>query len=143
MKNINFFFQHPTTLRNRTNLKNCIEHLFKAEKRPLESLNYVFTSDEELLTINQQYLKHDYYTDIITFDLAAKGLPTQGDIYISVDRVKDNARQLGQPFYKELHRVIFHGALHLCGYGDKTPKEEKKMREMEDKYLHLYFTKGI
>ncbi len=143
MKNINFFFQHPTTLRNRTTLKKCIEHLFKEEKRPLESLNYVFTSDEELLTINQQYLKHDYYTDIITFDLAAKGLPIQGDIYISVDRVKDNARQIGDPFYKELHRVIFHGALHLCGYGDKTPKEEKKMREMEDKYLHLYFIKGI
>jgi probable rRNA maturation factor len=141
MQNIYFFFQHPTTLRNRNNLKACITNLFKKEKQALESLNFVFTNDEELLTINQQYLKHDYYTDIITFDLAAKGQPTQGDVYISVERVKDNARQLGVSFYKELHRVIFHGALHLCGYGDKTVKEEKKMREMENKYLDLYFTK--
>lgn len=141
MQNIYFFFQHPTTLRNRNNLKACITNLFKQEKQALESLNFVFTNDEELLTINQQYLKHDYYTDIITFDLAAKGQPTQGDVYISVERVKDNARQLGVSFYKELHRVIFHGALHLCGYGDKTTKEEKKMREMENKYLDLYFTK--
>lgn len=141
MQKIHFFFQHATTLRNRGNLKNCIESLFKQEKRSLESLNYVFTSDADLLKINRQYLQHDYYTDIITFDLAAKGQPTQGDVYISVERVKDNARQLGISFYKELHRVIFHGALHLCGYGDKTAKEEKKMREMEDKYLDAYFTK--
>lgn len=141
MQKIYFFFQHPTTLRNRGNLKACIAHLFEVEKQPLESLNFVFTNDEELLTINQQYLKHDYYTDIITFDLAAKGQPTQGDVYISVERVKDNAKQLGISFYKELHRVMFHGALHLCGYGDKTAKEEKKMREMENKYLDLYFTK--
>jgi len=139
MQNIFFFFQHPTTLRNRNQLKTCISRLFKQEQQKLESLNYIFTSDEELLTINQQYLQHDYYTDIITFDLAAKGQPTQGDVYISVERVKDNALQLGQPFYKELHRVIFHGALHLCGYRDKTTKEEKLMREMEDKYLKSYF----
>lgn len=139
MQDIFFFFQHPTTLRNRNRLKQCINRLFEQEKQKLESLNYIFTSDEELLTINKQYLRHDYYTDIITFDLAAKGQPTQGDVYISVERVKDNALQMGQPFYKELHRVIFHGALHLCGYKDKTPKDEKLMRAMEDKYLHRYF----
>ncbi|RYZ76004.1 MAG: rRNA maturation RNase YbeY, partial [Proteobacteria bacterium] len=82
----------------------------------------------------------DYYTDIISFDFMKAPLPSQGEIYISVDRVRDNARIENQTFQRELHRVIFHGALHLCGYKDKTTPQEKEMRAKEDFYLHLYFS---
>jgi rRNA maturation RNase YbeY len=136
---IYFFFQTPVSLQQRTRLKKYVEGLFRKEKKKLQSLNYVFCTDEELLEINRQYLNHDYYTDIITFELSPKDSPIDGEIYISMDRVKDNARSLGQSFYMELHRVIFHGALHLCGYRDKRKSEIKKMREMEAKYLKEYF----
>jgi rRNA maturation RNase YbeY len=135
---IYFFFKTPVSLRNRTSLKTFIHTIFKKEKRKLQSLNYVFCSDEDLLQINRQYLQHDFYTDIISFELSPKGSPVEGEIYISIDRVKDNARELHQPFYAELHRVIFHGALHLCGYKDKQKSEIKKMREMETNYLKKY-----
>ncbi len=102
-------------------------------------LQYVFCSDEYLHKINLEYLQHDDYTDIITFDLSEdKVVRVDGEIYISVDRVKSNASSLGVVFFDEVLRVIFHGALHLCGYGDKTPKEQNEMRRMEDKYLGLY-----
>lgn len=102
-------------------------------------LQYVFCSDEYLHKINLEYLQHDDYTDIITFDLSEdKVVRVDGEIYISVDRVKSNASSLGVRFFDEVLRVIFHGALHLCGYGDKTPKEQYEMRRMEDKYLGLY-----
>lgn len=104
------------------------------------SLTYIFCSDEYLLGINRQFLRHDYYTDIISFNLAAKKAPVEGEIYISLDRVKDNARQLKLPFKQELHRVIFHGALHLCGYKDKLRKDITLMRKMEDFYLKKYFS---
>ncbi len=136
---IYFFFQTPVNLRQRTRLKKFLETLFKREKKSLQGLNYIFCTDQELLAINRQYLKHDYYTDIITFELSAKGMPVEGEVYISVDRIKDNASSLLEPAYKELHRVIFHGALHLCGYKDKTPDQKKKMRSLEDLYLKNYF----
>lgn len=104
----------------------------------LHSLNYVFCSDQRLLEINRQFLHHNYYTDIITFDLS-EGVSTHAEIYISVDRVKENARNLGVSFKSELHRVIFHGALHLCGYGDKDNKEMQEMRKIEDYYLLRFF----
>lgn len=132
------FLEVQFSFTQRTALKQFLISIFKKEKKPLESLNYVFCSDEYLLEINNNYLQHNYYTDIVTFELSATD-KTVGDIYISVDRVKDNAENLEQSFKRELHRVIFHGALHLCGYRDKTVKEQKKMREMEDKYLKLYF----
>ncbi|WP_366206997.1 rRNA maturation RNase YbeY [Flavihumibacter sp. CACIAM 22H1] len=113
--------------------------LFKKEKKSLELLNYIFCTDEYLLDINRSFLQHDYYTDIITFELAEKGEPTQGEVYISIDRVRDNAKLHGQSFQRELHRVIFHGALHLCGYRDKTKKEETLMRQKEEEYLSYYF----
>jgi len=134
-----FFADKNITLTDRTALKLFIKKIFKKEKRSFESLSYVFCSDEYLLAINQQYLQHDYYTDIITFDLSEPSLPLQGDIYISVDRVRDNAFTHGTSIKEELHRVIFHGALHLCGFKDKKPADIKKMREAEDKYLNLYF----
>ena len=102
--------------------------------------NYIFCSDDYLLGINQQFLEHDYYTDIITFDLSPSGkAPLEAELYISVDRVKENATTLGQPFYRELHRVIFHGLLHLMGYKDKQKKDQTLMRQMEEKLLTEYF----
>ena len=113
--------------------------MFRKENKKLQSLNYIFCTDEELLKINRQYLQHDFYTDIISFELSPKGAPIEGEVYISIDRVRDNARLLDETIYTELHRVIFHGALHLCGYRDKTKNETVKMREMEAKYLKRYF----
>jgi len=135
---IQFNFLEPIYLTDRTRLKRFITRLFKRERKALAELQYVFCSDNYLLGINQQFLHHDFYTDIITFDLSEKGQPTSGEIYISVDRVRDNAQNFDSSAKKELHRVIFHGALHLCGFKDKTPKEELEMRKMEEKYLALY-----
>ncbi|MDR0872969.1 MAG: rRNA maturation RNase YbeY [Prevotellaceae bacterium] len=92
---------------------------------------YIFCSDEKILNINRQYLQHDYYTDIITFDYSA-GNAIAGDIFISVDTVKSNAEQYNQIFEKELHRVIIHGILHLCGQGDKSPEEHAEMTRKEN-----------
>jgi rRNA maturation RNase YbeY len=103
-------------------------------------VNYIFCSDRYLLKINQTFLKHDYYTDIISFDLSP-GKMTQGEIFISIDRVRENAANFESSFKEELHRVIFHGALHLCGLNDKTENEKSKMRRMEEKYLKKYFGK--
>ena len=132
-----FYEKGGFSLTQRENLKVFIEDLFKKEKKSLLSLNYIFCSDKRLLEINNQYLKHNYYTDIITFDLS-ESKETIGEIYISIDRVKDNAKINGTSFKSELHRVVFHGALHLCGYGDKKPSEKTLMTEKENKYLSLY-----
>lgn len=131
---VQFHFLQPTSLKNRQSLKTFLNALFKKEGVKLAALRYIFCSDDYLLDINRQYLNHDYYTDIITFDLS-EGEGTVGEIYISVDRVKDNTQQFNTSFTQELHRVIFHGALHLCGYKDKTAKEEKLMRVKEAEYL--------
>jgi len=104
----------------------------------LGSLNYIFCTDRKLLEINRRFLKHDFYTDIITFDLSEEPGKISGEVYISVDRVKDNAKRMGESFSAEIHRVIFHGALHLCGYGDKREVEKRKMREREDHYITKY-----
>lgn len=101
-------------------------------------MNYIFCSDTRLLEINKKFLNHDYYTDIISFDFS-EGVSTQAEVYISIDRVKENARGLGVSFKSELHRVVFHGALHLCGYGDKTKKARETMRKKEDYYLLDFF----
>ena len=133
-----FFFKTRVSLKDRAKLKKFIEAAFRKEKKKLKSLNYIFCGDEELLQINRQYLKHDYYTDIITFELSKKGEPVEGEIYISVDRVKDNSEQLSEPFNKELQRVLFHGILHLCGYKDNSEQAKKKMRRMEDALISRF-----
>ena len=104
----------------------------------MEFVNIIFCSDNEILGINQKYLKHDFYTDVITFDLSPTKDETEGEVYISVDRIKDNAKQLGVSIKEELHRVVLHGALHLCGYKDKTKTEQIKMRQKEEFYLSKY-----
>ena len=136
---IQFHFLSEVPLRDRLRLKSFLPSLFKKEKKQLAELRYIFCSDDYLLEINMQYLKHNYYTDIITFDLSEGDQPINAEIYISVDRVRDNARSFGNTLKNELHRVIFHGALHLCGYKDKSQQDEKLMRKMEDQYLRLYF----
>jgi probable rRNA maturation factor len=134
-----FFTDKNVKLADRTRLKNFIASIFKREKKSASSLTYVFCSDEYLLDINKQFLQHDYYTDIITFDLSSTKGVIEGEIYVSVDRVKDNASQQGVTIESELHRVIFHGVLHLCGYKDNKPEDKRMMRAVEDKYLKLYF----
>jgi probable rRNA maturation factor len=131
-----FFFDNVRiSLRDRTKLKQSIELLFKKEKKFLVSLNYIFCSDKRMLYINWKYLKHDFYTDIITFDLSEEKNKIVGEIYISVDRVLENSTAFKKPFSKELSRVIFHGALHLCGYKDKTNKQKRQIRKREDYYI--------
>lgn len=106
------------------------------EGRETGDISVVFCSDDALLAINRQYLQHDYLTDIITFDYS-EGTVISGDLMISIDTVRSNAATYGVSFREELMRVIIHGILHLCGYGDKTPAEEKQMRALENKYLGI------
>lgn len=135
---VDFHFLESVTLKDRIQLKDFLRKLFKKEGVALDALRYIFCSDDYLLEINRQYLQHDYYTDIITFNLAEPRVPVQGEIYISIDRVRDNARQFNSTLTEELHRVIFHGALHLCGYKDKTRKEETLMRSRETECIARY-----
>ena len=125
-------------LGNRVRLKAFLEKQMKKEGITIECLQYVFCSDKYLLGINQEFLQHDYFTDIISFDLSETKGQLIGDIYISVDRVKENAKTIKSTQTNELLRVIFHGALHFCGYKDKKPADARLMRSMEDKWLKAY-----
>ena len=127
-----------TSLANRILLKSFIEKQLRKEGIAIDALQYVFCSDDYLLNINKQFLNHDYYTDIISFDLSEEKGVLIGDIYISIDRVRENAKTHGNKYVHELLRVIFHGALHFCGYKDKKPADAKLMRSMEDKWLKAY-----
>ncbi|MBC7571171.1 MAG: rRNA maturation RNase YbeY [Spirosoma sp.] len=106
-----------------------------AECETAGELNYIFCSDEHLLQVNRDFLQHDYYTDVITFDTSETDAKIDGDIFISVDRVLDNATQLGTAPEQEMRRVMAHGLLHLCGYGDKTDEEVTTMRAKENEWL--------
>ena len=134
-----FFYQATRPrLDKRNRLKRFIQSVFTKKGLKIDFINVVFCTDKALLEINRQYLKHDFYTDIVTFNLSGNS-SIQGEVYISIDRVKANAHQLGVSFKSELHRVIFHGVLHLCGYKDKSTRERLKMREKEDFLLNQYF----
>lgn len=135
---IQFNFLMAASLKDRTRLKEFIGKMVKKEGRRLEAINYIFCSDVYLLGINKEYLQHDFFTDIITFNLSEKGQPINAEIYISVERVRENAASYNTSFRQELLRVIFHGVLHLCGYKDKAPKDAKLMRQMEDKWVSAY-----
>jgi len=128
------------SISDKTKLKSFILSLFKSENISLSELNYIFCSDEYLLQINKDHLNHDYYTDIITFSLEEKGEPVISEIYISIDRIKDNAISQKTNLLNETLRVLFHGCLHLCGYLDKKPKDIKLMREKEDYYINQYLS---
>lgn len=138
---VTFHFPSRCGLGDRRLLKAFIRSIFKKEKRSFEKLSIVFCDDHLLLTLNQQFLRHDYYTDILSFPLSGKKEPLIAEIYISTERVRDNATNLETSFREELHRVIFHGILHFCGYRDKTLAEKKKMRALEDRYLASYFSR--
>lgn len=127
------------SIKNASVVKSFIDSIFHTEELYEPRLTYIFCSDEYLLNINKQFLNHDYYTDIITFDLSNDHEDfVRGEIYVSLDRVEDNAKQFDVESDQELLRVLFHGALHLCGYKDKTKSEIKEMRYKEDNYLRLY-----
>ena len=119
-------------------LKLFIKFIFNQEKRKLAALNYIFCRDKRVRQINKEYLGHDYFTDIITFEFSEPGQPVISDVYISVDRVKENTVSHETSLNEEVHRVMFHGALHLCGYADKTAAEKKRMRKREDFYLSKF-----
>lgn len=135
-----FFHETPAVLHNRLRLKKFLKELFTREGKQLQALDFIFCKDNYLLNINQSFLKHDTYTDIVTFDLsdpAENGI--RGEIYISTERVKENADRFDASYEHELHRVMFHGALHLCGYRDKKVAEKETMRRKENENLNLYF----
>lgn len=126
-------------LENKSKLKKWIKVVVEKEKRILGNLNYSFTSDESLLKINIEYLKHNTYTDIITFNYN-EGKKISGDIFISIDRVMENAMKFEVAFEEELLRVMIHGVLHLCGYKDKSKTDSDLMRKKENSALRLLKT---
>ena len=125
-------------IQQKLKLKNWLKIVIEQEGFVSGDVNYVFCSDDYLLKINIEYLDHDYLTDIITFDNSEDEKLIEGDIFISLDRVRDNAKTFEVSFEHELKRVLVHGILHLCGYFDKTEEEEKLMRSKENHYIQLF-----
>jgi rRNA maturation RNase YbeY len=139
MADINFHiegirFKVPCPLK----IKKWLRSAAREEGHSINEINYIFCSDKYLLQINKEYLNHNYFTDIVTFDNSEKKGVIEGDIFISIDRVRDNAKEFREEFEKELKRVMVHGLLHLVGYRDKTPAQKSKMRKREEAYLSLY-----
>lgn len=128
-------------LKDKRKLAAFLDDLTQKHRKKLKKtgLTYIFCSDEYLLQINKEFLKHNTLTDIVTFDLSEKEQELVGEIYVSVDRVADNAAKFGVTYNEELHRVIFHGALHLCGFKDKNEADKTEMRRQEDRCLEQYF----
>jgi len=139
MSDINFFQEEVSfQLSHQDILKGWIATIIQNAKHSFDTINFIYCSDNYLLEINKEYLDHDYYTDIITFDNTEdNGSALDADIFISIDRVKENATQLNLPFEQELHRVMVHGILHLLGHEDKTEEQKKEMRESEEASLSL------
>ena len=131
---ITFSASVKTKTPSKKKLKNWLVAIALSEKRKIKNLAFNFCSDKELLQINQGFLKHNTYTDIITFDYTEKKT-ISGEIFVSIDRVKENAKKFKEPFPQELRRIIIHGVLHLCGYGDKSVAAKKIMRKKEDEAL--------
>lgn len=135
-----YFFEEETQakLKQRRLVKRWIQDIALNKGFRIQSLNYVFCTDLYLLDINIRYLKHDTYTDIITFDQSETKGNVEADIFISTERVKENAHQQNSSYHTELLRVMIHGVLHLCGYKDKTPEDKNQMREEESQALRLF-----
>jgi probable rRNA maturation factor len=139
MSDINFFQEEVSfQLSHQDILKGWISTIIQNAKQSFDTINFIYCSDNYLLEINKEYLDHDYYTDIITFDNKEDdGSALDADIFISIDRVKENATQLNLPYEQELHRVMVHGILHLLGHKDKTEEQKNEMRESEEASLSL------
>ncbi|MEO9872413.1 rRNA maturation RNase YbeY [Ekhidna sp.] len=138
MKNIQYFSEGINfQLSHQTEISSWIVKIIQSHGFKLNELNYIFCSDRYLLEINRKHLNHDYYTDIITFDNSDQETVIESDIFISIDRVNENATKQNTNSQKELSRVIIHGVLHLLGFQDKTDEEKKVMREKEDTCLSL------
>lgn len=126
-------------LKDQARIKKWIGQVVKKEKKSVGNINYIFCDDEYLKRINRLYLKHNYYTDIITFQHETDDKKEiSGDVFISIDRVKENAEKFDVNFGQELHRVMIHGVLHLFGYTDKSKSGKAKMTQKEDFYLSLF-----
>lgn len=134
---IQYFFENVPSFEISPKTSSWLEQLIIFENKKPGTINYIICDDEYLIKINKDFLQHDYYTDIITFDYV-KGKTISGDIFVSLPRISENASTLSQNFEEELKRVLAHGILHLCGYKDKTPEEQKTMRGKEDFYLSRY-----
>jgi len=138
---INFFNQEVGyTLKNKTKIRNWINEVILSEGFVLEELNFILCSDDYLLGINQQFLNHDTYTDVITFDNSEELKTIVGDIFISIERIQENAKTFKGTVAEELCRVMIHGTLHLLGYKDKTKADKALMTEKEDQALKLLAT---
>jgi rRNA maturation RNase YbeY len=139
LNTIVFYFQKRKIIISKSKqIKQLIKLLFKKEEIPLVRLDYIFCSDEYLLGLNKKFLKHNYYNDTLTFYLNEPNYDIRGEIYISLDRVQENSNKFKVPIQEELLRVIIHGALHLCGFNDKTPREKRSMMKLENDYMNQF-----
>lgn len=134
---INFFSENDFVLENEQDYLHWIERVIKSEEKFVGDISFIFCNDEYLHKINLQYLSHDTYTDIISFD-STVGNTLQGDIFISTERVADNAFNFNAEFIEELKRVMIHGILHFCGFKDKTERDKKLMRRKEEEKIELF-----
>lgn len=134
---VQFFFENIEEITIPPLTKDWLQNLISSENKKLGEINYIFCDDEHLLQVNRDFLQHDYYTDVITFDYV-KGKTISADIFVSLPRISDNAKSLSKDFNSELLRVLAHGVLHLCGYKDKTEDEILEMRSKEDYYLSIF-----
>lgn len=137
LSKINFYSENEFVLEDEAKYATWLERVIASEKKSLEELSYIFCDDEYLLKINMEYLDHDTYTDIISFDYSV-GRILQGEIYISTERVRENAETFNVKFEEELRRVLSHGVLHLSGYKDKTEEEAALMRSKEEEKMKLF-----
>jgi rRNA maturation RNase YbeY len=137
---ISFNYETDFVLDNETSFSNWLSEVISSELKTEGEINYIFCDDNYLLEINQQYLDHDTLTDIISFDYSV-GNELHGDIFISVERVRDNATDFNVSFEDELKRVMVHGVLHYCGYKDKSEKDERLMREKEEEKMRMFHVK--
>lgn len=140
MESIHFFYEDTSFVLDQTDITaSWVEQIIDHHDQQAEAINFIFCSDEYLLNINRSYLDHDYYTDIITFDNRESETDhLESDIFVSIDRIKDNSKEIDVAFDRELHRVLIHGILHLLGWNDKTDKQKQAMREKEEACLSLH-----
>lgn len=134
---IQFFFENIDEITLPPNTENWLKELIISEDKKPGEINYIFCDDDHLLQVNKDFLNHDYYTDVITFDYV-KGKTISADIFVSLPRISENAQAHSKDFKSELHRVLAHGLLHLCGYKDKTDDEKTEMRSKEEYYLKIF-----